>query len=132
MTQGFKPLQIYTVRWYVYYDQKDYDASIADVQSGLALDPKNIMFLKALGELRLAKNEFGKALKAYQQALLVAPKVGDLYYSIARVQYGLGNTGGQGSAAEEAIKMNTMLLGDAYYLLGDGHQKEKKITEAVA
>ena len=132
LTQGFKPLQIYTVRWYVYYDQKDYDASIADVQRGLALDPKNIMFLKALGELRLAKNEFGEALKAYQQALLVAPKDGDLYYSIARVQYGLGNTGGQGSAAEEAIKMNTMLLGDAYYLLGDAQQKQKKNTEAVA
>ena len=132
LSQGFKPIQVYTVRWYVYYDQKDYDSAIADIQRGLALEPRNLIFLKALGELYLAKNQLEDALRAYQQAVLVAPKDGDLYYSIARVQFGLGNTAAQAAAADEAIKKNTQLLGDAYFLLGDAQQKQKKNVDAIA
>lgn len=131
LTQGYKPVQIYTVRWYIYYEQQNYDDALADIRRGLVLEPRNLMFLKAQGEILLAKNQFNEALAAFQQAVLVAPKDGDIYYNIARIQLGLGNTAAQASAAEEAIKKNTQMLGDAYYLLGDAQQKQKNNAGAL-
>lgn len=132
LTQGYKPIDIYRVRWYIFYDMKDYDSALADIRKGSQLDPKNLEFLKAAGEILYAKGAFQESLDAYQRAVLLSPKDGDLYYGIARAQFGLGNSAAQASAAEEAVKRNTQLLGEAYYLLGDGKQKLKDSNAAIA
>lgn len=131
LNQGFKPIEIYKVRWYIYYDQKKYDAAISDLRQGLALEPKNLFMLKGLGEIYLQQNANAEALDVFQRALLINPKDGDTYYNIARVHAATGNLKPQASAAEEALKRGTQMVGEAYYLLGDAQDKQKNFTGAV-
>ena len=131
LSQGHKPLDIYRVRWYIFYDIRDFDSALADIRKGLQIEPKNITLLKAAGEIFFAKNSYAEALEAYQRAVIITPKDGDLYYNIARVQLGLGNVAAQAAAADEAIKKNTQLLGEAYFLLGDAQQKQNNHAGAI-
>src|SRR4051812_5699299 len=36
LSQGFKPLEIYRIRAFIYYEQKNYDAAMGDFDKGLA------------------------------------------------------------------------------------------------
>ena len=131
LNQGFKPLEIYRVRSYIFLEQKNYEAAISDIQKGLALVPKDLNFLKALGSAHLERNEFPAALDAFRRAILLAPKDGDLYYNIARVQLAMGDSKAQAAAADAALKNGTQFVGEAYYLLGDANQKQKNIAGAI-
>ena len=53
IAQGYKPLDVYKVRWFLNYDKKNYDAALSDVREGLALEPNNLMFLIGAGEYLL-------------------------------------------------------------------------------
>lgn len=129
---GFKPVvDAYKVRGYIYYLRKNYDAAYADVKQGLQLDPDNLNLLKWYGEISFAKGSFPEALGAFQKALVQTPNDPELYYSISQTQFRLGNTSGQLTAAQEAIKRNTQHLAEADFLLGDAYQKQKRYPEAV-
>jgi tetratricopeptide (TPR) repeat protein len=130
--QGYKkPLDIYRARWWINFENKNYDAALADLQNGLKLDPKNVEMLIGLGDVNVAKSNFKDALDAYQKAVLQTPDSGDLYYSIARAQFNIGDTTGQATAAEEAVKKRTRFLGESFYLIGDAYQKQRKMTESL-
>lgn len=132
MKQGHKkPLEIYLVRWQIYYAKKNFDAALADVQQGLRLDPQNGDFLRALGDINMAKGSYKDALGAYQKVSQKAPNNGDLYYDIARAMNGLGDAGGQLSAAENAIRLRTRFLAESLNLVGDAYQKNGKLNEAL-
>ena len=132
LNQGFKPIEVYRIRWFLFYDLRDYDASLADLNKGLAIEPRNPAFLNGVGEIYAAKNQFPEALAAYQKGIAVSPKDGDLYYNIARVQAAMGNVKAQGAAADDAIKNGTRMTGEAYYLLADAARKQKDLTGAIA
>ena len=55
LSQGYKPLEIFKVRAYLYYDQKNYDAALEETNKAVALDPKNLLLLKAVGEINFSK-----------------------------------------------------------------------------
>lgn len=131
LSQGYKPIDIYRVRSHIYITQKKYDEALEDIRKGLALQPKDVGFLSSLGDVNVFLNYLTEALDAYQRAVLLAPKNGDLYVNIARVQLAIGNTKAQGSAAEAALKTGTQFMGEAYYLLGDSCQKQKNIPGAI-
>ena len=132
LDQGYKPpIDIYGIRWHLFYDLKDYDAAIADLNKGLAIQPKNIDFLNGVGDIYVAKKQFKEALDAYQKCLVQAPKNGDIFYSIADVQRLLGDTKGQREAADLAINNGTRMMGDAYFLLADGARKQKDYEAAI-
>ena len=131
LSQGFKPIEIYKVRWYLYYDQKKYDLALADINKGLQLDQRNIFLLKGLGEIAFQQGDYQSSLNGYQKALLIAPKDGDLYYQIARVYSAMGNLAAQASSAEEAIKRGTVNVGEAYYLLGNARSRSKNYLSAT-
>lgn len=131
LSQKYKPLDVYKVRWFVNNDKKNYDAALEDIKEIMKLEPNNSDYLVALGDIYLGKGSYREALEPYQKAVLKFPNDGDLYYNIAKVQFNLGETQGQASAAEEALKKRTRNLGDAYYLLGDAYQKQKKNPEAI-
>lgn len=133
LNQGYKPLlDIYRIRWFMFYDQKDYDAALGDLNKGLQIEPRNVDFLTGVGEIYAARNQFTEALAAYQKGIAVAPKNGDLYYNVARVQAAMGNPKAQGMAADEALKNGTRMIGEAYFLQADAAWKQKDITGAIA
>ncbi len=84
LDQGYKPpINIYSIRWHLFYDLKEYDAALADLNKGLALQPRNIDFLSGSGDIYVAKKQFKEGLAAYQKCLALSPKNGDFYYNIA-------------------------------------------------
>ena len=134
MERGFKkPLELYRIRWRVHYAAKNYDAALADIRQGLALDATNLELLQGLGDISYAKGEFREAVDAYQKVALKDPNTaGDVYLHIARAQSSLGNIDGQISSAEEAIKRRTQHLADAQLLIADGYYAQRKFDEALA
>jgi tetratricopeptide (TPR) repeat protein len=133
MDRGFKkPVELYRIRWRVYYAGKNYDAALADIKQGLVLDPNNLEFLQGLGDISYAKNDYREAVDAYQKVVLKDPNGGaDLYMYIARAKAQLGDVPGQIAAADEAIKRRTQFLGDAYLVMADGYRKQRKFDAAI-
>ncbi len=131
LTQGYKADDVYKVRWYLHYENKDFEAALADLKPLLESDPKNLQYLTHLGEISFSKGDYAVALDAFQKAVLQDPTRGNLYYNIAETQSKLGNIDGQGEAAEEAVKKNTQFLAESLLLLGDARQKQKRFPEAI-
>lgn len=131
LNQGFKRVEVYKVRWYLYYDQKNYDAALMDIRKGLELEPKNMALLLGLADILYQQRSFPEALSAFQNALLLTPKDGDIFYYIARVHTAMGNVADQGTSADEAIKKNTKYVGEAYYLLADSLDRQKDLGAAI-
>lgn len=130
--QGFKQtLELYKVRWYLNYQKKNYDAAYDDVQKGLQLEPTNIAFITASGDVSLAKNDYENALAAYAKAVQINPNSGDLYYFLALSHSNLKNYPEQGTAAMEAIKKGTKYIGESYLLAGEALRKERRYAEAI-
>ena len=129
--RGYKPLDIYKLRWFLHYQKKNYEVALQDVEQGLKLDPSNLTFNLAIGELNYAKGSYQKALVAYQKAVEIDPNNADTHYSIAASYAALGDTNKQLLAALEAVTRNTKYLGEAYFLVGDGYQKTRKFNEAA-
>ncbi len=132
LNQGFKPpLEIYRVRSFIYHEQKNYDAALADISKGLALAPNDLDLLKNLGEINLDRKAYPAALDALQKAAKVAPNDADVQYNMARVHFALGDAKAQGAAAESALAKGTRFPGDAHYLLGDARHKQGNWPGAI-
>ncbi|MEQ1607004.1 MAG: tetratricopeptide repeat protein [Pyrinomonadaceae bacterium] len=132
LNQGFNPLEIYRIRYYIYFSQGNYDAALADIQKGLLLAPNDINFLTDIGEINYARKAYPQALEAFQKAAMTAPNSGgDIYYSIARVSLALNDAKAQADAAETALTKGTRFPGETFYLLGDANQKLKNYDKAV-
>lgn len=131
LAQGFKPAQVRGIRWYVNYEKKNYDAALNDLEALIPLDPGNAGLLIGRGDAYFGKKSYNDALAAYQKALAAAPANADIQYNIANSYHLLGNFKEQGTAAQAAIKGNTRFLGEAYFLLGESHQKQRNLNEAA-
>ncbi len=131
LDRGYKPVDVYKLRWFLNYQRKNYEAALGDVEKGLQLDPSNLTFNLAVGELNFAKGSYQQALVAYQKAVEIDPNNADTHYSIAASYAALGDTNRQLLAALEAVSRNTKYLGEAYFLVGDGYQKTGKFSEAI-
>ncbi len=132
LTQGFKPLEVYRIRWYIYYDQKRFDEAAADLSKAIQLEPKNVSFLRSLGEIYVEQGRTEEALDTFQRSLLLDPKDADTYYNIARIHALKGNYKAQGAAADEALKRGTRMVGESYLLLADSRQRQGDIDGAIA
>ena len=131
LDRGYKPLDVFKLRWFLNYQKKNYEAALNDVEKGLQLDPSNLTFNLAVGELNFAKGKYQQALVAYQKAVEIDPNNADAHYSIAASYAAMGETDKQLLAALEAVTRNTKYLGEAYFLVGDGYQKTRKFNEAI-
>lgn len=132
LDQGYnRPLDVYLIRWRLNYAKKNFDAALEDIRKGIALDPNNLDFLIALGDISYSKNNYKDALDAYQKAVLRSPENADLYLNIAKIHFSLGDTVAQASSAEEAVNKRTRFLGEAYVLIGDAYEKQRKYPQAA-
>jgi tetratricopeptide (TPR) repeat protein len=57
----------------IHYLLSNYEASVADIESTLALEPRHFGALSGLGLVRLAQGDEAKALEAFEAALEVHP-----------------------------------------------------------
>lgn len=130
LTNGYKPLEIYRIRWYANYQNKNYDAALNDVQEGLKLEP-GFYFNNALGDVYRAKSDWQNALVAYRTAAQLDPNNADVNFWIAMTSYNLGDTKTQESAAQEAVQKNTRYMGESFFLIGDALYKAGKNDEAM-
>ncbi|MBK9527188.1 MAG: tetratricopeptide repeat protein [Acidobacteria bacterium] len=132
LTQGFKPpVEIYRVRSYIYSEKKDYPSALSDIQKGLAIAPKDLQFLKYLGEVHLASNALPQAVEALNRAAQVAPNDADIQYNLARAYFSMGDVKAQKTAAETALSKGTRFPGESHYLLADAYQKLGNSAEAI-
>jgi tetratricopeptide (TPR) repeat protein len=133
LAKGYKdPLTLYGFRWRSYFAEKKYDAALADVQKATALDPNNIDFWQAAGDISYINADYRPAIDAYQRVLAKDPARGNLYIEIARAYAKLNDVAGQVAAAEEAVKRPSPSLAEAYLLLAEGYSKQRKPDEAIA
>ena len=133
LAQGYKDtLSLYSIRWRSHFAEKNFEAALADVRKGSELAPDNVEFLQASGDLSFAKGDYQAAIDAYKKVVEKNPNRSELYVEIAKAYSRLGDPVNQVAAAEEAIKRPSPALGDAFLLLGEGYQKQRKFDEAIA
>lgn len=131
--QGYKPLNdLYRIRWFLNYSQKNYDAALSDLNNGLQLEPSNIAFKAGLGDVYYAKQSYRDAVNVYVDIVDRIPNNGNTYYSLADCYYRLGETALQKAAAGKAVQNGTQYMSDAYFLIGKALQKERNYVEAAS
>jgi len=131
-SQGFdKPLEIYKVRWYLNFQEKKYDAALADAQAAARLDPNNITYTLALGDIYRLKESYSEAANYYKKASDQDTNNSDAPYFLAVSYAALGETEQQGLAALEALRRKTKYVGECYFYVADELNKAKKFDEAV-
>jgi tetratricopeptide (TPR) repeat protein len=131
LAQGYKPLDVYKLRWNIYYQKKDYDNALKDLQELMKLEPANAAYGRSLGDIYLGKKDWQAALDAYKKSSQANPNDADLLYLMAVAYYNLGETSEQEIAASDAIRKNTKYMGEAYFLTADALQKSKSYDESV-
>ena len=132
LSLGANAQDIYKLRWYLYKEKKDYAAALVDINAALKIEPANELLLRGLGDINFDRGAFRDALTAYETVLKSNPNDANLYFNIAKIQSGLGNTQEQAKAAETAIAKGTIYLADAYMLLGDAYRKDRRYAEAAS
>ncbi|HRH40109.1 MAG TPA: tetratricopeptide repeat protein [Pyrinomonadaceae bacterium] len=133
LDDGFPaPLQIYQIRWSLFYEKKDFDNALHDLQAALQARPNDNLLLIAAGDIYRAKNMDREAISAYEKAAPTAPNGADLFYIIAVSYANLGEYVPQGVAALKAVQKQTRFLGESWYLIGDAFQRQRKFDDAAA
>lgn len=132
LAQGYeKPLDIYDLRWGLYYQKKDYDAALSDLQQAIKLNPSNASYSRNLGDIYFGKEQWRDALNAYKASIQPNRADPDVYYLIAFSHYRLGETSEQELAASDAVKNGSKYLGESYFLLGDAQQRTRRFDDSI-
>jgi tetratricopeptide (TPR) repeat protein len=131
LNQGYRPIDVYRQRAYVYYDLKEYDAALEDIGKALALVPNDLPLLKTMGSIYLTEKKYREALNAYNRALSAAPKDADVQYSLAIIHNALGDPAAQANAAKAAAEGGTRYPGEAFFLLGDAYERLRNDAAAI-
>lgn len=128
---GYSPLEIYKSRWFLFYQNQNFDAALKDAQAGLELEPATTFFPLALGDIYRGKKDYENAIAYYEK---VAPREtgnADLPYYMAVSYSGLKKYEMQEAAAREALEKGTKFPGEAWYLVGDSFFKRKTYEQAI-
>lgn len=131
LEQGYRPLDVYTIRWQAYFWRKDYDLAIKDLQSALQIQPSNAYFNLALGDIYRAKQDFSNALQYYKKAAELDNQNPDVHFFIAVCHNQLGDYASQREAAMEALKRGTKYRAESWVYIGQTAQFLRKYAEAA-
>jgi tetratricopeptide (TPR) repeat protein len=131
LSQGALPIEIYKLRWLVYYNTKDYKLSMVDVVEALKLEPENPYFNLAYGDVNYALGNFREAATGYSKAAILDPKNPDTYYYVALSYNKLKDYPKEADAAEKAIQAGTKYKLDSYTFLGRSLLNQRKYPEAA-
>jgi tetratricopeptide (TPR) repeat protein len=70
----------------VEYALGDFEASVADIERTLALEPRHFGALSGLGQIYLALNKKPLALKAFRAALAIDPHLADVRHKVEELE----------------------------------------------
>ncbi len=129
---GFeRPIDIYRVRWRIHFANQSQDLALRDVNAGLALDPENADMLLAKADMDFAGERYADAKVAYERVLPRVTNNADIHLNLAKIHYQLGDVQQQSASALEALAKGTAKPGDAYLLLGNAFQNQRRYPEAI-
>lgn len=132
LAKGFnKPLDVLRLRWFIYFEQKNYDAALADALEVVRLEPNVGSNYFSVGTIHQAKQQWAEALNYYKQGIRYKSDDGDIYYLMAECHANLGDFQNQGFAALDALKYKTRYVGESYYYVADALYRSKKYDEAI-
>lgn len=126
-----KPLEIYRVRWYLYYQAKNYDAALNDALQASRLDPNNAFYDLALGDIYFQKKSYRESVTYYKRGAQRDTTNPDVFYFIAVCHFNLNEPVEQGLAAIEALRRNTKYPAESNYFVADSLYKSRKYDEAI-
>ncbi|MCA1622231.1 MAG: tetratricopeptide repeat protein [Acidobacteria bacterium] len=131
LKQGYTPIEVYKIRWEAFYQKKNYDAALIDLQQILKTNPSDPAFNFNLGKVYLAQSAYQNALDAYQKASNFDPKNADVHYFMALGYSALNNYAQQKAECLKAIDKGTKYRSECWVFIGQALQKEKKYDEAA-
>lgn len=131
LTQGYTPIEVYKIRWNVYYNKKDYPNALKDIEEAIKLEPANGYLYAAMGDIYREQNLDKEALNAYTKASELDQNNPDLQYYAAFIYAKMGQYPEQGASALKAIEKGTKFPGESWYLRADSLQRERKYAEAA-
>lgn len=131
LSLGYKPLDVFRIRYFIYQQKGEFDLALSDIDSGLRLAPSDAPLWRAKGDVLFAKKDFRSAMEAYDRASTLDPNDGNSLYSAALSAFNLGDTASQQRYAELAIKKGSLDPGSAFFLLADAYHKERRYVEAI-
>ncbi len=126
-----KPVEIYRVRWLIFYDRGDLDSAMRDLQELARLEPKNANHAFAIANIQQSRKQFAEAVTNYKRGLQLKNDEADAHYSLAECYFNLGDYINQGFSALEAIRLKTKYVGESNFLVGDALYRVKKYDEAM-
>jgi tetratricopeptide (TPR) repeat protein len=78
LDQGFKPpVDVYRIRHLVHMDSQNYDAALADIETGLKMAPADLNFLSSRGEILFERKAYPEALAVFQEIVKLNPNSAD-------------------------------------------------------
>jgi len=131
LKHGYKPMDIYEVRWKSHFMNGDYDSALGDAQAAIRLVPNNPYFYLALGQIYHEKGAFTEAIAAYQRSIELKTQDKDVNYHLAKSYNKIGDLEQQERAAREALKNGTRFAGESWNLIGLSLQSRKRYEEAI-
>jgi tetratricopeptide (TPR) repeat protein len=126
LTQGYKAIDVYKLRGYIYYEQKDFSAVLSDTEQ-----PNNAYLYLLAGDAHRGLENFRAALNAYKKASEIDAQNPNTYYFIALCHNELREYAQQGEYARKAIQMASPFKGESYDLLGQSLLAQKKYADAA-
>jgi len=129
--QGYTPVEIYKIRWDIYYKKKDYENALKDVREALKIEAANAFLYAAEGDIYRGQNLDKNALDAYIKASQLDPNNADFQYYVALTHAELGQYPEQGIAALKAVEKGTRYAGESWNLAADALHRNRKFEEAA-
>jgi tetratricopeptide (TPR) repeat protein len=131
LSQGSLPIDVFKLRWLVYYNLKDYKSAQVDVEEALKIEPENAYFNIAKGDVYRGLEDYKQAAAGYAKAANLDPKNADINYYLALCYNQLRDFPKQADAAEKAIAGGTNFKLESYTFLGQALVIQRKYPEAA-
>ncbi|NNF00246.1 MAG: tetratricopeptide repeat protein [Pyrinomonadaceae bacterium] len=131
LNQGHSPLEVYRVRWEVYFEKGDLEAALADVKAAQKLAPDDTSYHVAEGRILNKRGKYLEALEKFDRAINLGTNDGNVYYYKANSYHKTGDYAQQESSARKALASGAKCAGECWFLIGDHLQRQRKYQDAV-
>ncbi len=131
LKQGYTPIEVFKIRWEAFYQKKNYDAALVDLQQILKINPSDPAFNFNVGKVYFAQGAHQNALDAYQKMSNLDQKNADVHYFMALSYSALNKYTQQKAECTKAIDKGTKYKIECLVFIGQALQTDKKYDEAA-
>lgn len=131
LSLGYKPTDIYDLRWQAKFMKRDYDGALADAQAAMKIVPNNPYYHVAVGEIYHEKGATQEAINSFKKAIELGSTNTDVNYYLAKSYGRAGDFSQQAIAADAAVKKGTKFQGESWLLIGQSREAGKEFAAAA-